>query len=173
MREVTVATTAGSELETMREALAGCWSELSPGQQGFWETVYTNRVLGTRRITGRFRSYGQWSRFGALAFGAVVPALAGFSDLPVRIAAAVVAAIAVILNGAAAIFRTDQRVIVNRTATRKLLNEGWKLVGGREPYGTAPTKETFGLFMDNVIRQLDEYLAGYVSEVDRVGTGRE
>lgn len=157
---------AQTELTVMRAMIP--WDDLG-GEVGhlkhFWDTVYVGRITGMSRRLEKWGSRRGAFRLSGLAVGAVVPALAGFGGVPVRIAAAAAAVVAVVLNGVATTFHVDQRVVVNRQYMEELLAAGWTFVCGRGRYGTPPTSDSFGIFIDEVQKLLDQHAKAYLGKV--------
>ncbi|WP_460723037.1 DUF4231 domain-containing protein [Nocardia heshunensis] len=142
------------------------WAAVGPALHSFWSSTYGPEVANTDRLTGRFRSWGQFLRFIALAASAIVTGLAGFEGSLIRAATALAGGIAVVATGSPSIFRTDQRVATNRAAQQSLLTEGWQFVSGAGTYKVPPTQETATAFITNVEQILVSYTNTYIKTID-------
>jgi Protein of unknown function (DUF4231) len=129
--------------------------DLKLEQRAFWDGEWAGRLEGMHKRSKNWRRWGEGFRLPALAAGAAVPALAPFSGLPVRIATASLAALAVTLNGAATLFHTDQRTVVNRRYEGMLLAEGWDFVLGVNPYAGVDGFEKFKKRVNNILEAYD------------------
>ncbi|MFF0613128.1 DUF4231 domain-containing protein [Nocardia tengchongensis] len=142
------------------------WKAVGPAFHQFWTSTYAHEVANTTRLTGRFRNYGQFSRFLAMVASAVVTGLAGFEGSLIRAATAVAGGIAVVATGSAALFRTDQRLAANRRTQQALLSEGWKFVSGADGYEGGPTPANATKFITTVELLLSTYIDTYVRTID-------
>jgi hypothetical protein len=136
------------------ENLSGV-KKLNDDQRAFWNDQWADRLAGMHTRSKNWRRWGEGFRLPALAAGAAVPALAPFSGLSVRIATASLAALAVTLNGAATLFHTDQRTIVNRRYEGILLAAGWDFAQGLGPYAGADAFEKFAEHVRNILEAYD------------------
>ena len=128
---------------------------LTADQSAFWDDQWADRLDGMHARSKNWRRWGEGFRLPALAAGAAVPALAPFSGLYVRIATASLAALAVTLNGAATLFHTDQRTIVNRRYEGMLLAAGWDFAQGVAPYTGADAFQRFAEHVKNILEAYD------------------
>jgi hypothetical protein len=128
---------------------------LDGSQRAFWDSEWASRLEGMHSRSKQWNRWGQEFRLPALAAGAAVPALAPFSGLYIRIATASLAALAVTLNGAAALFRTDQRTIVNRQYEGMLMAAGWDFALSVAPYGGTDAFGKFEKRVSNILRAYD------------------
>jgi len=136
---------------------------LTDDQRAFWDDRWAERLVGMHARSKNWRRWGEGFRLPALAAGAAVPALAPFSGLYVRIATASLAALAVTLNGAATLFHTDQRTIVNRRYEGMLLAAGWGFAQRLAPYDD--DADAFEKFMEDVENMLDAYDIAYETSI--------
>ncbi|MGW4245500.1 DUF4231 domain-containing protein [Nocardia sp. NPDC004722] len=142
------------------------WDTVGPAFKDFWNSTYAREVTVTARLAGRFRSWGQFTRFIALCASAVVTGLAGFEGSLIRSATAVAGGVAVVATGSTAIFRTDQRLATNRRTQQALLSEGWKFVSGADGYEGGPTTANATKFVTNIEQLLNTYVDTYVRTID-------
>jgi hypothetical protein len=138
-------------------------SDLNDDQRAFWNDRWADRLVGMHMRSKNWRRWGEGFRLPALAAGAAVPALAPFSGLYVRIATASLAALAVTLNGAATLFHTDQRTIVNRRYEGMPLAAGWGFAQRLAPY--ADDDDAFEKFMEDVENILEAYDTAYETSI--------
>jgi hypothetical protein len=135
---------------------------LNDDQRAFWNDQWADRLVGMHMRSKNWRRWGEGFRLPALAAGAAVPAIAPFSGLYVRIATASLAALAVTLNGAATLFHTDQRTVVNRRYEGILLAAGWSFAQRLAPYGG---DDAFEKFAEDVKSILEAYDTAYETSI--------